>query len=146
VVAKGDLVGVGLHKRCEELFIVKTERAIGDCAKHFTVHWLPPKHTSCKECCRDFVCESSADEDMCGFYHGVLNKIRLGPIRDGHNDGWLLDGKQRLGYLRFPEELRCAEVREVYILCEYVADDGIKWCPCGEKSCVGCGKGKCGLD
>ena len=126
---------------------IETERAVGECAKHFTAHWLSPKHEPCKDHWRDFVCEASADEDLCGFYHGVLDRIKLGPIGDGDERGNPRGGKPRFGYLRFPKELRHAGVRQVHFLCEYVADDGIKWCPCGEKRCVGCcDKGKCGLE
>jgi hypothetical protein len=71
--------------------------------------------------CEDkaFTCVSSST--IPGFYHGVLDKITLGPLDN--------DQTHNFGHLVFPKHLPEAGVRQVYFLCYYSAGEprGVKY-------------------
>jgi hypothetical protein len=98
---------------------VETERAVGDeCAEHFTAYYIP-EYAECDEDKKKIVCV--AGEDMPRFYEGVL-EVCLGPVEDLEYQG------QVFGYLKFPEVLKRAGVRQVYLLCRYVVGDSEERC------------------
>ena len=79
--------------------------------EHFHACFMP--QGGCKDDLKTFELTSSCHTP--GFFHGVLQEVKLGPLRS--------DRSARFGHLEFPEALSAANVRQVYLLCYYDAVD-----------------------